>query len=392
MTDLDRFRSEARNWLQDNCPPSMRTPPGDGNIPRGGRVPEEVSEDALVWLDAMREKRWVAPAWPVEYGGGGLSPAEMGVLREELVRISARAPIISIGLMMFGPMLLEFGTEEQKLRFLPDIAAGRVRWCQGFSEPGAGSDLASLQTRCEDKGDHWLINGQKIWTTFADVSDWLFCLVRTDRQAPKWEGISMVLIDMRSDGVEARPIELISGASIFCETFLTDVKVPKDLMVGPLNSGWTIAKRLLQHERSAIGTGRQRNEGMAHDAVLTLRQEDDAPMDAGMRARLAGIEIDELAIAATTAQLGAEIAAGNNRPFIESLLKVASCNIRQNRSELIAHSMGSRALSLDDTILPAENDARTTWLRNRALSIEGGSTEINLNIVAERLLQLPRSS
>ncbi|MDX1291989.1 MAG: acyl-CoA dehydrogenase family protein, partial [Hyphomonas sp.] len=252
--DLEQFRAETREWLEENCPPSMRTPMKDDEIVWGGKRETFKNPDAKIWLERMGEKGWTAPEWPAKYGGGGLSRAQNRVLQEELRRIKARPALFSFGLWMFGPALLEFGNEEQKLRFIPDIVKGKTRWCQGYSEPGAGSDLADLQTRCEDKGDHYLINGQKVWTSYADKADWIFCLVRTDTSV-KHEGISFILFDMESPGVEARPIQLISGESPFCETFFTDVKVPKDQLVGEVNGGWQIAKRLLQFERSSISAG-----------------------------------------------------------------------------------------------------------------------------------------
>ncbi|MEL6782397.1 MAG: acyl-CoA dehydrogenase family protein, partial [Pseudomonadota bacterium] len=208
--DLDAFRTETRAWLEENCPASMRTPLQDDEIVWGGRRETFKNPDSKVWLERMAERGWTAPEWPSEYGGGGLSRDEAKVLQEEMKRIKARPPLFSFGLWMFGPALLEFGNDDQKRRFIPDIVHGRTRWCQGYSEPGAGSDLAGLQTKCEDKGDHYLINGQKVWTSYADQADWIFCLVRTDT-SKKHEGISFILFDMETEGVEARPIKLISG-------------------------------------------------------------------------------------------------------------------------------------------------------------------------------------
>jgi alkylation response protein AidB-like acyl-CoA dehydrogenase len=186
-------------------------------------------------MELMAMRGWTVPDWPRELGGGGLSPAESKILRQEMAVIGARSPLMSFGISMLGPALLKYGTAEQKRRFLPEIARGAIRWCQGYSEPNAGSDLASLQTRCEDKEDHWLVNGQKVWTSYADQADWIFCLVRTDPSAPKHHGISFILFDMETPGVSTRPIALISGSSPFCETFFDDVKVPKDQVVGEVN-------------------------------------------------------------------------------------------------------------------------------------------------------------
>src|SRR5579859_3087198 len=258
MSDLETFRSETRSWLEANCPPSMRgnaaVEDDDDNSIWGGRKAKFKNPEQKLWLDRMAAKGWTAPTWPKEYGGGGLANAEARVLAQELARLKARPPLMSFGIWMLGPVLLEYASEEQKKQFLPGIVKGEVWWCQGYSEPGAGSDLASLRTQAVDKGDHFLVNGQKIWTSGAQWADWCFCLVRTDNTR-KHEGISFLLIDMKSPGVEVRPIKLISGNSPFCETFFTDVKVPKENLVGPLNGGWTIGKRLLQFERQGLGGG-----------------------------------------------------------------------------------------------------------------------------------------
>ena len=248
--ELDGFRGEVRDWLAANFPPSLAHTSSSGFA---GAVARKETADDDLWRERMGEKGWGAPDWPTAYGGGGLTPGQVKVLREEMARIGAANPIGGMGVMMFGPTLLEYGDEAQKQRHLPPVARGELRWCQGFSEPGAGSDLAGLQTKAEDKGDHWLVNGQKIWTSGANHADWCFCLVRTDTSR-KHDGISFLLIDMKTPGVETRPILLINGASPFCETFFTDVRVPKANLVGPLNGGWTIAKRLLQHERAGLST------------------------------------------------------------------------------------------------------------------------------------------
>ena len=259
MSDLETFRADTRKWLEANYPAGLGqvSLDDDDDSIWGGRRAKFKNKDAKLWLDRMAEKGWTAPTWPKEYGGGGLSAAEARVLSQELGRIKARPALMSFGIWMLGPVLLEYASEEQKREYLPKIVRGEIRWCQGYSEPGAGSDLASLRTRCEDKGDHFLINGQKIWTSYADQADWIFCLVRTDT-SKKHEGISFILFDMTTPGVEARPIKLISGSSPFCETFFTDVKVPKGQLVGKLNGGWEIAKRLLQYERQNISVRRLR--------------------------------------------------------------------------------------------------------------------------------------
>ncbi|MBT8146371.1 MAG: acyl-CoA dehydrogenase family protein, partial [Gammaproteobacteria bacterium] len=254
MSNLEEFRASTRAWLADNCPPSMRTPMVTDEIVWGGRNATYKNPESKLWLERMGEKGWTCPTWPAEYGGGGLSKEQSLILADELRRINARPALSSFGISMLGPVLLEYGTHEQKMQHIPKIVRGEIRWCQGYSEPGAGSDLASLQTKAVLDGDYYTINGSKVWTSYANLSDWIFCLVRTDSDVPKHSGISFILFDMSSEGVSTKPIQLISGSSPFCETFFDNVKVPAGNLVGRLNDGWTIAKRLLQHERTMISS------------------------------------------------------------------------------------------------------------------------------------------
>ena len=249
MSELSEFREEVAQWLSSNCPDGAK---GPGQISMGSSK-ITLESDVKLWLERCSERGFTAPTWPKEYGGGGLSPQEAKIVFEEMAEIRARTPLVGMGMSMIGPTLLEFGTDEQKAKHLPKIVRGEVQWCQGYSEPNAGSDLAALQTRAVDKGDHWEINGQKIWTSGAATADWMFALVRTDVDAPKHDGISFVLLTMDQPGVTVKPIRLISGSSPFCETFLENATAEKDDLVGSLNKGWTVGKRLLQFERSGIG-------------------------------------------------------------------------------------------------------------------------------------------
>ena len=293
MSDLEQFRSETRAWLEANCPPEMRKPAAaDGDVFWGGRNTKFSSEPQRVWFERMRDKGWTVPDWPKEYGGGGLDGAEHKVLREEMARIGARPPLSSFGIWMLGPALLKFGNEAQKKEHLPKIAAGLIRWCQGYSEPNAGSDLASLQTRAESDGDDFIINGQKIWTSYANYADWIFCLVRTDPAAKKHDGISFILFDMASKGVSTKPILLISGYSPFCETFFDNVRVPKSHVVGTVNRGWDVAKYLLQHERAMIsGTGERGIGRPLGQVAADFVGSDEAGRldDAMLRGKIAGV-------------------------------------------------------------------------------------------------------
>ena len=392
MTELDDFRAETRAWLEANCPPEVRRPvQSEDEAIWGGRDAVFKTPGHRLWLERMGAKGWTAPEWPVEYGGGGLSREQAKVLREELTRIDAQPALNSFGVWMLGPALLQFGTEEQKTRFLPEIVRGEIRWCQGYSEPGAGSDLASLQTRAEDRGDHWIVNGQKVWTSYADKADWIFCLVRTDPEAPKHLGISFVLFDMATPGVTTRPITLISGKSPFCETFFDDVRVEKENLIGTLNRGWDVAKALLAHERTMIGAMGEIGGGRPLGQVATdsLGLGDDGRLDEPMlRARIAELEVDAAAFRLSMERTGDQVKAGQAHPAIASMLKYYGSELNKRRHELLMAAGGADALEWESDRSRHGGSARD-WLRTKANSIEGGTSEVQLNIIAKHLLQLP---
>jgi alkylation response protein AidB-like acyl-CoA dehydrogenase len=380
MTDLDSFRAETRKWLDANCPTEMRQPiRSEADICWGGRNWTFQSDAQRRWLEAMAERGWTVPDWPKDYGGGGLSANEARVLKEEMQRIGARPPLTSFGISMLGPALLAFGTEEQKRRYLPQIARGEIRWCQGYSEPGAGSDLASLQTKAEDRDDHWLVNGQKVWTSYADKADWIFCLVRTSTES-KQGGISFLLFDMQTPGVSTRPILLISGSSPFCETFFDDVKVPKAQIVGEVNKGWNVAKYLLGHEREMIS-----GMGLGGGGSLGASVK---PADPMLRAEIAAFDVDALAFAAMSERFAAMWKAGEAHPATPSMMKYAGTELNKRRNELAMAAGGSEALEWDSESSRGGKGARD-WLRSKGNSIEGGTSEIQLNIIAKRILDLP---
>jgi len=386
MAELEAFRAETRAWLEANCPVEMREPVKDeSDMCWGGRNPVFKNDAQRRWMEVMAERGWTVPDWPKEYGGGGLSAAEAKVLRQEMARIGARNPLYSFGISMLGPALLKYGTEEQKKRFLPEIARGEIRWCQGYSEPNAGSDLASLATKCEDQGDHWLVNGQKVWTSYADKADWIFCLVRTDPTAPKHKGISFLLFDMASSGVSTKPILLISGYSPFCETFFDDVKVPKDQVVGEVNKGWDVAKYLLGHEREMIsGMGLGGSGGDSLGAALKDRLADD-PI---LRADVARFDVDALAFRAMSEKFIDELKAGQAHPAQPSMMKYAGTELNKQRHELVMAAGGANTLEWESDRSRGGKAARE-WLRTKANSIEGGTSEIQLGIIAKRILDLP---
>ena len=389
--ETDTFRAEIRAWLAANCPETMRTPMPEDEIPWGCRNATWKNPDSRLWLNRMAERGFTAPIWPREYGGAGLSPAEARVLAQELSRIGARPALYSFGVWMLGPALLEYANEAQKLEHLPKIARGEIRWCQGYSEPGAGSDLASLQTKCEDRGDHFLINGQKIWTSYANEADWIFCLVRTDTTR-KHEGISFILFDMTTPGVETRPIQLISGNSPFCETFFTDVKVPKANLVGRLNGGWDIAKRLLQYERqniSADGFGGASGPELEEVALAHVGAIDGKLADPDLRARIAAHKMDAEAFSLTIRRLARQAKSGSGPGPAASIVKYAAATLNQNRLELMVEAMGADGLGWEgEGFAPADLRQTRAWLRSKGNSIEGGTSEVNLNVVAKRVLGL----
>src|SRR5258706_5314618 len=396
--DAEAFRLEARDWLKANFPQSLRDDP---SIQVTALMTGRESDDYRFWKRRMGERGWGTPTWPTQYGGGQLSPPQARALAEEMAAIGARNPIGGMGMMMFGPTLLEVGTEERNQAPLPPIVRAELRWCQGYSEPGSGSDLASLQTKCEDKGDHWLVNGQKIWTSGANTADWCFCLVRTDPKAKKHEGISFVLIDMKSPGVEVRPILLINGTSPFCETFFTDVRVPKENMMGPLNGGWTIAKRLLQFERENISASLGSGGGLGgapasveHFARDYVGVDDTGRLaDADYRRRLIDHKMESQAFQLTVRRAALEARANQGPSAATSIMKYARAQIAQDRTELIVEALGQQGLGWEGEGFKRDELAAVRgWLRAKANSIEGGTSEVNLNVVAKRVLGLPDPS
>jgi alkylation response protein AidB-like acyl-CoA dehydrogenase len=393
MADLEKFRRETRKWLDDHAPPIARQPvTNTDELCWGGRK-AKIEPGVRQWLDVMGERGWTAPTWPSEYGGGGLDKQEARVLGQEMASLGLRPPLIGFGLNMIGPLLLQEGTEELRKEHLPPIIRGEIRWCQGYSEPGSGSDLASLQTRAVVDGDDFVLNGQKVWTSFADQADWMFILVRTDTQAPKHEGITFLLMDMGSPGVSVKPIRLISGKSPFCETFLTDVRVPRRNVVGRVNGGWTMAKALLGHERTMIaGMGTERTQG---DSLVDLARRyvegsEKRISDAVLRDRVAQVELDRKCFELTLARSRDGQKAGHKPGPETSFFKLYGTELNQRRRELMMQIAGPQALGWegagfeDDEIRIARD-----WLRSRGNSIEGGTSEVQLNIIAKRVLGLP---
>jgi acyl-CoA dehydrogenase len=398
MSELSIFRDETRSWLEQNCPASMRTRMVSGEEVNGGIKRRSSNPDAYIWLDRMAEKGWTVPTWPVEYGGAGLDIDHFLVLLEELQHIEARPPLGGMGVTMIGPTLLEYGNEDQKLRHLPPIARGELSWCQGYSEPGAGSDLASLQTRAVDEGDFYRVNGSKIWTSGANYADWMFCLVRTNPDVPKHEGISFVLFSMDSAGVSTHPIVLINGQSPFCQTFFDDVEVPKVDLVHRINQGWTVAKRLLQHERSGLAALVSADTGGVMERIRpTLPLPDLAKYyassqnidDLALRDQIVINEMQRRALSLTQQRTVAE--SETSTPGAgTSILNYIEAEVVKEQLEIQVRIRGTQGLGWEgETFSEEEISKGRLWLESKAISIAGGSNEVQLNIIAKRVLGLP---
>ena len=382
---------ETRKWLEDNCPLSMREPTKDpSQLYWGGRNGEFSSDDQKLWFERMLEKKWIVPYWKVKYGGGGLSNEENNILNQEMGRLGCRKPHYNFGISMLGPAMLKFANEEQKLNYLPEIVQGKIRLCQGYSEPNAGSDLANLQTKAEDKGDYFLVTGSKVWTSYAEKADWIFCLVRTDSSSSKHTGISFLLIDMASEGVSTRPIKLISGKSPFCETFFDSVKVPKANLVGTLNDGWTIAKYLLTHERQMIGGIGETDKKLhiSDEAINVMSKNNGILSDTILRSKISEFEMNEEIFDLTIRRTMDEEKSGNNSGAASSFFKYYGTELNIQREELRLKINGFSSTEWNSKASENGKQARY-FCRTKGNSIEGGTHEVQLNIIAKRILGLP---
>jgi|TARA_R110002049_G_scaffold181981_1_gene349465 alkylation response protein AidB-like acyl-CoA dehydrogenase len=388
QTSEDAFRTEVRQFLATNFPDELK---GTGNMMAGLDGPTDENPVQKKWREAVGGRGWGTPTWPKEYGGGGLTKGQARIIEHEFAKVGAYNPIGGMGVMMFGPTLLEYGDERQKLEHIPPICRGEIRWCQGYSEPNAGSDLANLQTFAVDKGDHYLINGQKTWTSGGQWADKCFAIVRTDR-SDKHKGISFMLIDMDAPGVEVRPITMISGTSPFCETFFTDVKVPKENLVGKEGQGWTIGKRLLQHERTNISGG-GRLAGMMGQSLGDIAKKycetggDGALVNKVLRDKIADLEIRWNSFLLTARRAVEESKAQGGVSEISSVLKKVGTKLAQDRSELLIEIRGFQGLGWEgDEFGDDELEDVRGWLFGKAATIYGGSTEVQNNIIAKRVL------
>ena len=397
MTELETFKQEVAQWLEANCPASMRRPIVSEEMVWGSSKLQFQSEDQKLWFERMRDRGWFAPSWPKEYGGGGLSPKEARILETEMARLGCRQPQYNLGVWMLGPVLVEVGTHEQKLEHIVPMMQGAQRWCQGFSEPNAGSDLASLKTSAkrvsDEQGEAYIVNGGKIWTSDGDKGDWMYALVRTSNEGKKQDGISFILIDMKSPGVTVKPIELISGKSSFCQVFFDDVRVPVRQLVGKEGEGWALAKKLLQHERAAMS---KFTEGGApsHDALKTalpyMVDEQGQINQPVLRDKLAGVLMDAQAFALTHRRVTEKALARKDVSGPSSIMKLVQTEQEVAKYELLEQAMGLRGLGWEgDDFSADELDVCRAWLRSKSYTIAGGSSEVQLNIIAKRVLELP---
>lgn len=393
MDHLDLFRSESRAWLEANCPAGAR---GPGQVAWGSRR-IELKPDVRLWLERMAEQGWTVPTWPKEYGGAALTRDQYRVLIAELKRIGARTPLTGRGVNYIGPTLLEYGDEAQKARWLPGIARGEGGWAMGYSEPGAGSDLASLNLKAVRDGDHFVLNGRKIWTSDAMDCDYIFVLARTSPDQPKHQGISLILVDMDQPGVQVRPIRLISGSSPFNETLFEDAIAPASDVVGGIDNGWTVGKRLLQFERSTHAginisgsQGGRSAESRLPQAIMRYAAVANGRIaNADLRERLIRIEQNAHAQRLTQQRVIEETQA-RAPGFASSAVKLTGALNAQEGHELILSAMGLQGVGWEGEGFAAEElEATREWLRQKALTIAGGTKEIQLNIIAKRVLGLP---
>ncbi|MGR5133851.1 acyl-CoA dehydrogenase family protein [Vibrio alfacsensis] len=395
MSDKDLFRQEVRAWLEENCPVSLRTPTPDDELVWGGSQIEFKTQDQRLWFERMRDKGWFCPGWPQEYGGGGLDATQENILEQEIRRLGCRPAQINLGIWMLGPVVLKYGTEAQKQRILAPMTRGEVRWCQGFSEPNAGSDLANIRTTAKEDGDDYIVNGAKIWTSYGNKSDWMYALVRTDNSGSKHHGISLLLIDMHAPGVTVSPIDLISGKSSFCEVHFDEVRVPKNNLIGEPNLGWSLAKQLLQHERAAMSKFGEFSLPTHYD-LLALSKDYLASSGANntaLKARITAADMEEQAYALTVQRMTEEARSGMDVSGTMSIMKLVHTEQEKVKFELLLDVMGYRGLGWQDDVFSEQEQGVTrAWLNSFTQTIAGGSSEIQLNVIAKRVLNLPDAS
>ena len=396
--DLTAFRSEVSDWLKTSFPASLKGKAAE--IVEASSERDGLKGDALEWRKALAAKGYGAPTWPTEYGGAGLTHPQAKVVGEEMAKVGAVNPmpvLTGMGITMVGPTVLEYGTDEQKAKHLPGIASGEVRWCLGLSEPNAGSDLASLSTKAVLDGDNFVLNGQKVWTSGADKSDWCGAVVRTNPDAKKRDGISFVMLTMDQKGVETRPIKLISGSSPFCETYFNDALAEKADLLGKQNDGWSVVKRLLQHERQSQTSARTssgKSESLQDMAKRFVGTDAEGRLDdPDLRARITRHLMDSKLHSLTVDRITAEARGNVEVSAAASILKNSATNVAQTRAELHMEIAGSQGLGWEGAEFgAAELENVRGWLFGKAMSIYGGSYEVQKNIISKNILGLPETT
>jgi alkylation response protein AidB-like acyl-CoA dehydrogenase len=385
----ERFRQELREWLRNNLPPGWGT---TFNMPRGeGRL--TFLRD---WQRQMHSGGYLGLSWPKEYGGRGASMIELAIFNEEMARVEAPGPLNVLGLSMAGPTIIAHGTEEQKKRYLPKILNCEEIWCQGFSEPGSGSDVASIRTKAELRGDEFVVNGQKVWTSLAHLADWCMLLVRTDPEVPKHRGMSYILVDMKSPGITVRPLRQMTGESEFNEVFFEDVRIPRANLVGELNNGWGVALTTLMNERGTASFGTQARFRIVYDNLVTLAKKSTvsgrpAAQDPLVRQQLAQHLIDVEILKYNCFRNFTRLLRGGTPGPEGSILKLWWSELNQRMQETALTLQGPYNQLLRDSLWAVESGRwQHNFLRSRANTIEAGTSEIQRNIIAERVLHLPK--
>ena len=381
------FREEVRAWLQDNLDPAL-----------AAKVRDDLRlsrEDMQGWAKVLGQKGWLASAWPKEFGGPGWTAVQKHLFAEESARACAPG-VVPFGPVMVAPVIMAYGTPEQQKRFLPGIASGEVWWSQGYSEPGSGSDLASVKTRAERQGDHYIVNGQKTWTTLGQYGDWMFNLVRTSNEGKPQTGISFLLLDMKSPGVTVRPIKLLDGECEVNEVFFDNVKVPVDQLIGEENKGWTYAKHLLAHERTNIADVNRSKREL--ERLKRIAKQEGVWEDSRFRDQIALLEVDIIALEMLVLRVLSAEKSGKNSLDIAGLLKIKGSEIQQRYAELMMLAAGPYSLPFIEEAMeagwqgnfPGGNVGNAplagSYFNMRKTTIYGGSNEVQRNIVAQTLL------
>jgi alkylation response protein AidB-like acyl-CoA dehydrogenase len=381
------FRDEVREFIADNYPQEMRVPNPETDLTK---------EQSLLWHRILYRKGWIAPRWPKEYGGTGWSISQRFIWEQETSRAGTLPPL-AFSVTMVGPVIYTYGNDAQKMKFLPGILSGDDWWCQGYSEPGAGSDLASVRTKAVRDGDHYVVNGHKTWTTLAQHADWIFCLVRTDLNAKAQAGISFLLIDMKTPGITVRPIITIDGSHEVNEVFLEDVRVPVENLIGEENKGWTYAKFLLGNERTSMGGIGSSTYLNRLKKIVNAEITDGDPAMSEFVKDIARVELDVLALEATELRIVAQMSRGIDPGPAASLFKIRGTEIFQRITELTHRAIGNYGLAIRqhpasaNIFMPGPeygHIASEKYLNSRKVSIYGGSNEIQRNIIAKAVLGL----